>query len=84
VAWALRTGGPDVRAAVAAVFAEIGDPPIALATSSEATAACPALIAHGRLSRAELEATLERGLREVVLPSTRALLAIGEAASLAS
>jgi hypothetical protein len=80
VAWALRTGGAEVRAAVAAVFAEIGDP----ALSSEAVATCPALLAHGRLSRSELEATLERGLREVVLPSAKALLAIGEAASVLS
>jgi hypothetical protein len=77
VAWALRTGGDEVRLAITAVFAEITEPPI----SSDTAAASPALLAHGRLSGADLQATLARGLVEVVMPSARALLATSEAAA---
>jgi hypothetical protein len=80
VAWALRTGGAEVRAAVTAVFAETSVP----APSIEARLEASPLLAHGRLSSADVQLTLERGLREVVLPGARALLAIGETGTLAS
>lgn len=71
VSWALRSGGDDVRLAVSAVFAEITAPSL----SSDADVASPALLAHGLLSGAELQATYSRALLEVVIPSARALLA---------
>jgi hypothetical protein len=76
VAWAVRTGGEEVRLAVAAVFAEISEPAPAITSAGEAEAMSAALRAHGRLSEAEVQATVARALLDIVLPSARALLAI--------
>ncbi len=70
VAWALRTGGATVRAAVAEVFATLTEdlPP----TRNEREN--PALAAHGRLSAAHLEAIGVHARANVIGPSARALL----------
>jgi hypothetical protein len=82
VAWALRTGGAEVRAAVSAVFAEVdGGAPTA---EIEAQAEGSALRAHGRLSDAEGRTTQQRSLRDVVFPCARAMLGADETATLLS
>jgi hypothetical protein len=70
VAWAIRTGGAPVRAAVAEVFAALTEdlPP----TRNEREN--PALAAHGRLSPARLEAVAIHARTHVIGPSARALL----------
>lgn len=70
VAWAIRTGGAPVRAAVAAVFAAMVDDEPATRNEREN----PALSAHGRLSPARLEALAIHARRHVIAPSARALL----------
>lgn len=77
VAWALRVGGEAVRAAVAEAFAEAEQGGVA-AGGVEADPR-GLLAAHGRLDAASARAAAARALREVVLPSARALLAEGGA-----
>lgn len=79
VAWALRVGGEAVRVAVAEAFAEAEREGMA-AGGVEADPR-GLLGAHGRLDAAAARAAAERALREVVLPSARALLAEGGAAA---
>lgn len=78
VAWALATGGPEVRAAVDQAFAEARlerEP----ARATEPSPLAATLRAHGRLGADEVRAIMEQGLRDVVLPVGRALVAAGGA-----
>jgi hypothetical protein len=71
VAWALRTGGAPVHAAVSAVFARLCG---SRSTPLEETADGD-LAAHGRLSPARLAAVADHASAQVIGPSARALLA---------
>ncbi len=77
VAWAIARGGDEVRTAVASVFDQLqqhGMPhPARHATGPHAEA----LIAHGVPSESAVARALERGIAEVVLPASRALLGRG-------
>lgn len=75
VAWAVRQGGAPVRAAVAAVLAEIEHAEVA-AVPREPWAEI--LAAHGRLDAATQRALAARALDEVVRPCVRALLGPAE------
>jgi hypothetical protein len=72
VAWAVRAGGSDVRAAVEqaflSAFAEYGAAP------AVATAGSRAMEAHGRLDAATAERVVASALADVVAPAARALL----------
>ena len=73
VRWTLDVGGPAVREAVAAAFAEAlaaPRPPLAPEDPLDA-----ALAAHGRLSDRRKQASMTEGLIEVVRPAADALLA---------
>lgn len=70
VAWALERGGADVRAAVAAAFAEPPSVPVQ-AWPSEVEAV---LRAHGRLSPRERRTIADSAFTEVIGPCARALL----------
>jgi hypothetical protein len=75
VAWAVRTGGPDVRAAVAAAFSRAA---VAARRASEDRAMdtmAPALSAHGRLAPATLAEVTVATMTLVVAPAVKALLA---------
>jgi hypothetical protein len=69
VAWAVRTGGARVRAAVAEALSELDR-----AASIGAEAASDRLMAHGRLGCADRRAVAARAISEVVRPAARALL----------
>jgi hypothetical protein len=70
VAWAVRSGGEEVRAAVARAF----DEPFTLPAAQEIDADLDALRAHGRIAPRDVRGIAERALAEVVAPSARALL----------
>jgi hypothetical protein len=70
VAWALRAGGEDVRAAVASAFEEAAQE--LYASRAEGTWSAHE---HGRLSEVEAKAARVRGLELVVRPAMDALLA---------
>jgi hypothetical protein len=72
VAWALREGGAEVRAAVAQAIGEAAARPLEV----DGAGADPrgALEAHGRLPAADAWAAAARALAEVALPCLRALL----------
>lgn len=72
VAWALRSGGDEVRVAVAAVFAEAERHLPALEGVEDGDGV---LAAHGRLDAVTSRAAAARGLAEVVLPCAKAMLA---------
>jgi hypothetical protein len=71
VAWALREGGAEVRAAVAQAIGEAAARPL----DADGAGADPrgALEAHGRLPVADARAAAARALAEVALPCLRAL-----------
>ncbi|WP_437522286.1 ferritin-like domain-containing protein [Sorangium sp. So ce726] len=71
VAWAVATGGAEVRAAVIDAFAAGEE---VLAGFVSGAAAGSELTAHGRLGAAEIAAALRRALDEVVRPAAAALL----------
>jgi hypothetical protein len=71
VAWAVRTGGPAVRDAVARAFDEAAFEPTEGADGSALERA------HGRLTTNEMRAVAAETLREIIEPARRALL--GEA-----
>jgi hypothetical protein len=71
-AWAYRTGGADVRAAIANAFASALDLP---AEEAPEGIDADAFRAHGRLLPSEARESAERALAEVVRPSAAALLA---------
>ncbi|MFT3772395.1 MAG: ferritin-like domain-containing protein [Minicystis sp.] len=76
VAWAIRAGGAPVRAAVAAVLAELAcgrEAPAGDDAPADATAA------HGRLDAATMRATAARATAEVVRPCMAAMLVTEEA-----
>lgn len=80
VAWALRVGGPDVRAAVANVFARASRLGVAVPLAGDCDD--PAVLARvGLLDRGASRRTARRALAEVILPAARAIL--GEEASAA-
>lgn len=73
VAWAMKQGGDEVRAAVARAFEEA----IAAGVSAEQDAAFAdraRMRAHGRLAAAEIEAIASQALAEVIRPAAGALL----------
>lgn len=72
VAWALRTGGEDVRAAVAEAFEAV----------LSGNAKVP--VAPGRLPTSVLEQVARRGVAEVLAPCAKGLLGLGAKASAAS
>jgi hypothetical protein len=72
VAWALRTGDCEVRAAITGAF-EGASMPVVAAAPSGADAA--ALRAHGRLAPAEIRDVAARALAEVVAPAFASLRA---------
>jgi hypothetical protein len=82
VAWALRAGGSEVRAAVTRALGAAldgdrgaeGVPPGTASVSSEVAAA------HGILDAATRAAVVARAMAEVVLPCARALLGGAEGA----
>jgi hypothetical protein len=85
VAWALSVGGPEVREAVDQAFASArvteGERP----DDTLPAHVTAALRAHGRLHAREATALMEQGLRDVVLPVGRALVAsVGEGRPYAS
>lgn len=73
VAWAITTGGNDVRAAVARAFydATRALAPVAQANDDIDTNAWRA---HGRLTAADARDVMVRGLRDVIAPCARALI----------
>ncbi|MGK3965247.1 ferritin-like domain-containing protein [Sorangium sp. So ce118] len=71
VAWAVATGGAEVRAAVIDAFAAAEE---VLAGFASGAVASPELAAHGRLGATEAAAVLRRALDEVVRPAAAALL----------
>lgn len=79
VRWAIDAGGESVRAAVAAVFAEVAatGAPIPKRVADGEHAAW--LVAHGIPESATCREAVRRGLAEVVLPAARALLEAGPA-----
>jgi len=85
VAWALKSGGEPVRAALREALGRV-------TISAGDGAADATLRAHGRLDGVSTRAAMERALREVVLPCAQRLLAeagtriesIGEGAVMAS
>jgi hypothetical protein len=72
VAWAMERGGEEVRAAVAAVFAQAELYLPAPSPSPEVPA--DVLAAHGRLAAAAIPAACVRTLNEVIRPCAEALL----------
>jgi hypothetical protein len=78
VSWAIRHGGAEVRKAVADVFE---DPTAHLPHVAPADRS---LAAHGRLDAESIVETMRGGLRDVVLPAARALLASAETEARAS
>ena len=78
VAWALRTGGPEVRAALAAVFTAAARDGVALHNLGECDDTA-ALARVGLLGRAATHRCAARTLRHVILPAARALLASSHA-----
>ncbi|AKT43665.1 ferritin-like domain-containing protein [Chondromyces crocatus] len=73
VAWALRVGGDDVRAAVAEVFDQAARDGVKAGGVNEDPRGV--LESHGRLTVGAAREAAARALHEVVLPSARALLA---------
>ncbi len=72
VAWAVRAGGSEVRAAVERAFAEaLGG----FSVEAVSAATSEAMQAHGRLDAATLAAAVRSAKAEIVAPSARALLA---------
>ncbi len=71
VAWAIRTGGAPVRAAVSAVFGRLAPPRAEGAPLPHDER----LVAHGRLGEAETQEAAARAIEEIVLPAARLLLA---------
>ena len=72
VAWAVREGGPRVRASVDSAFrAAIAAPPLPLPEGEGDPAR---LRAHGVLPGAERRVLAERCLAEVIAPTARALV----------
>ncbi len=74
VAWALRTGGPEVRTAVEAVFTTATRDGVTLQTLGECDDTA-ALARVGLLDRTATHRCAARTLRHVILPAARALLA---------
>jgi hypothetical protein len=72
VAWALRTGGHDVREAVAKALAEALEDAL---DRRDAHGERAGLEAHGRLDGRVTARTTERAAGEIILPAMRALLA---------
>ncbi len=72
VAWAVTTGGDDVRAAVARAFEEATRAPAPIARESDAIDVA-AWRAHGRLTAADARDVIVRALRDVIAPCARAL-----------
>lgn len=73
VAWALQEGGAPVRAAVAAVFADVALRGVPVRSRGEG--GDPALLAaHGLLSDAAAEACAARAVARVILPMAQRLL----------
>lgn len=69
VAWAIRTGGDEVRRAVEEAFAHAEHRRLEVVTT-----AAPALSAYGRLSAEAAEAVQRQTLAEVILPCASSLL----------
>ncbi|MDI1476251.1 ferritin-like domain-containing protein [Polyangium sp. y55x31] len=73
VIWALRVGGPDVRAAVANVFDRASRMGVAVPLTGDCDD--PAVLAQvGLLDREASRRTARRALAEVILPAARAIL----------
>jgi len=70
VAWAVREGGAEVRAAAARAFAEA----LAGGAGAEGTDGVAALADHGRLDASTAARIAASALEEVVVPAARALL----------
>lgn len=68
VAWAIRVGGERVRAAVAQAAARTE------AVAGEGAEVSQRLEAHGKLSRAKIQAAMDQAMRDVVRPAARMLL----------
>jgi hypothetical protein len=75
VRWAIDAGGAPVRAAVAEVFARAAADGVQLPERLADGPHHDALVAHGVPNAAMARSSLVRGLREVVLPAAKALLA---------
>jgi hypothetical protein len=71
LAWAIRAGGAQVRAAVAAVFAELAHS----APEIERDPGDERLAAHGRLGSSARREAAARAMAEIVRPAARLLLA---------
>ncbi len=85
VAWAVETGGCEVRTAVSRAFGEaVAKPGAAGGPSGNDAAPAPAVYgAHGRLEAAVMEQVVAAVMASVVGPSARALLTPGPRAVLA-
>ena len=71
IAWAVLTGGTDVRAAVAAAFEEA----LAGGNTGFAFAAGNAVLEkHGRPAESDVREVMQRGLAEVIRPAFEALM----------
>lgn len=74
VVWALRTGGPEVRAAVEAVFAAAARDGVVVGNLGECDDTA-ALASVGLLDGAAARRCAARTLRQVIVPAARSLLA---------
>lgn len=75
LAWAIGTGGATVRSAVALVFRDADESPVPESPASSGDR----LAAHGVIGAGEERSIMARGLREIVLPCARAVLAAAAA-----
>jgi hypothetical protein len=75
VRWALSVGGPEVRAAVAQVFADLASREMPLPERLARGPHRALLMAHGLPDEALARRGIDRAVAEVVLPTARALLA---------
>jgi len=81
VAWAVRVGGDDVRAAVErALLGALAGPPGGHPQIPGASVTPAGLAAHGRLDDATRARAVTSAMEEVVLPAARALLRRGRGA----
>lgn len=76
VRWALDVGGPEVEAAVAEVFAELADRGLPLPERLAEGPHRELLCDHGVPDAALARASIDRALRDVVLPAARAMLGV--------
>ena len=75
VRWALDVGGEEVRAAVAAAFADLSAARFPLPARLADGPHQQLLVAHGVPDESMARAAIRRGIHEVVLPAARAMLA---------